>query len=66
MPHKWQGNIRAQMLSTTFLPFTLLDSDDHSLTIDIRDLQADRLRDAQSGSVAGRKDRAMLDIPHTA
>src|SRR6478752_4724920 len=49
-----------------FAPFTLLDSDDHSLTIDIRDLQADRLRDAQSGSVAGRKDRAMLDIPHTA
>jgi len=30
------------------------------------DLQADRLRDAQSGSVAGRKDRAMLDTPHTA
>ena len=54
------------MWSNTSLPFTLLDSDDHSLTIDIRDLQADRLRDAQSGSVAGRKDRAMLDIPHTA
>src|SRR5260370_41641613 len=65
-PHKWEGNIRAQMLSTTFAPFTLFDSDDHSLTVDIRDLQADRLRDAQSGSVAGRKDRAMLDTPHTA
>jgi hypothetical protein len=54
------------MLLITFLPFTLFDSDDHSLTIDIRDLQADRLRDAQSGRVAGRKDRAMLDTPHTA
>jgi hypothetical protein len=46
-------------------PFTLLDTDEHSLTIDIGDLQADRLRDAQSGGVAGRQDRAMLDTPHT-
>ena len=42
-------------------PFTLFDSDDHSLAIDIGDLQADRLRDAQSCSVAGRQDGAMLD-----
>ena len=54
------------MLLITFLSFALLDSDEHSLTVDIGDLQADRLRDAQSGGVAGRQDRAMLDIPHTA
>src|SRR5260370_7804043 len=48
-----------------FGTFTLLDSDEHSLTVDIGDLQADRLRDAQSGGVAGRQDRAMLDAPHT-
>ena len=48
-----------------FLSLTLLDTDDHSLTIDIGNLQADRLRDAQSGGVAGRQDRAMLDAPHT-
>src|SRR5271166_1329829 len=48
-----------------FLPFTLSDSDEHSLTVDIGDLQADRLRDAESGGVAGRQDRAMLDAPHT-
>jgi hypothetical protein len=53
------------MLLITFLPFTLLDMDDHSLTIDIGDLQADSLRDAQSGGIAGRQDRAMLDAPHT-
>jgi len=64
--HNFYQHIRAQMLLITFAPFTLFDSDDHSLTIDIRDLQADRLRDAQSGRVAGRKDRAMLDTPHTA
>ena len=46
--------------------FTLLDTDEHSLTIDIGDLQADRLRDAQSGRVAGRQNGAMLDIAHTA
>src|ERR1700730_16287152 len=48
-----------------FGTFTLLDTDEHSLTVDIGDLQADRLRDAQSGGVAGRQDRAMLDAPHT-
>src|ERR1700730_17737546 len=52
------------MCCNTFLPFTLSDSDDHALTVDIGDLQADRLRDAQSGSVAGRQNGAMLDIPH--
>jgi hypothetical protein len=45
--------------------FTLLDTDEHSLTIDIGDLQTDCLRDAQSGGVTGRQDRAMLDAPHT-
>jgi hypothetical protein len=45
-------------------PFALFDSDDHSLTIDIGDLQADSLGDAQSGSVADRQDRSMLDTPH--
>ena len=53
------------MCCNTFLPLTLLDTDDHSLTIDIGNLQADRFRDAQSGGVAGRQDRAMLDAPHT-
>ncbi len=48
-----------------FLSLPLLNSDEHSLTVDISDLQADRLRDAQSGGVAGRQDRAMLDAPHT-
>src|SRR5258707_2044794 len=48
-----------------FLSFTLLDSDEHPLTVDIGDLQADRLRDPQSGGVAGRQDCAMLDAPHT-
>ena len=48
-----------------FLSLTLLDTDDHSLTIDIGNLKADRLRDAQSGSVASRQDGAMLDAPHT-
>ena len=45
-------------------PFALFDSDNHSLTIDIGDLQADSLGDAQSGSVADRQDRSMLDTPH--
>ena len=53
------------MCCATFLSLPLLNSDEHSLTIDIGDLQADRLRDAQSGGVAGRQDRAMLDAPHT-
>jgi len=53
------------MCCNTFLPLPLLNSDEHSLTVDISDLQADRLRDTQSGGVAGRQDRAMLDAPHT-
>jgi hypothetical protein len=57
--------IRTEMCCATFLSLPLLDSDEHSPTVDISDLQADRLRDAQSGGVAGRKDRAMLDAPHT-
>src|ERR1700722_13982898 len=47
-----------------FLSFTLSDSDDHALTVDIGDLQADRLRDAQSRSVTGRQNGAMFEIPH--
>jgi len=34
------------MLSTTFLPFTLFDSNNHSFAIDIGDFQADSLGDA--------------------
>src|SRR5258708_16297218 len=41
-----------------FAPFTLFDSDDHSLTVAIRDLHANRLRDAPSASRARRKDHA--------
>ncbi len=46
-------------------PFALFDSDDHSLTIDIGDLQTHSLGDAQSGSVADRQDRSMLEAAHT-
>src|SRR6202790_3502627 len=46
--------------------FTLLDTDEHSVTIDISNLQADRLRDAQSGGIAGRQDRRILALPHIA
>src|ERR1700687_2125845 len=62
-PHKWEGNIRAEMLCSTFLRLTLFDSNNHSLTIDIGDLQADRLRDAQPGGIADRQDCAMLETP---
>ena len=54
MSHKWEGNIRPKMWSTTFLPFALFDSNDHSLAIDIGDFQADGLGDAQPRSVADR------------
>jgi hypothetical protein len=47
-------------------PFALLDSNDHPFVIDIGDFQADSLGDAQSGSVANRQDRAMLDALDTA
>jgi hypothetical protein len=46
---------RAEMLSTTFLPFALFDSNDHSFAIDIGDFQADSLGDAQPGSATGRQ-----------
>ena len=45
-----------------FLSFALLDSNDHSLTVDIGGFQADGLGDAQPGGVAGRQDRAMLEL----
>ena len=54
------------MWCTTFLPLTLFDSNNHSLTIDIGDLQADRLRDAQPSGVADRQDRAMLEALYAA
>ena len=54
------------MLSTTFLPFALFDSNDHSFAIDIGNFQAGSLRNAQSRSVAGRQDRAMLDALNAA
>src|SRR5262249_40678817 len=47
-------------------PFALFDSDDHSLAIDITNLQADSLRDTQSGSVADSQNRAMFNAPHRA
>ena len=53
------------MTSRSLGTLTLLDTDEHSLTVDIGDLQADRLRDAQSGGVAGGQDRAMLETPDT-
>jgi hypothetical protein len=34
------------MLSATFLPFALFDSNDHSFVVDIGNLEADSLRDA--------------------
>ena len=54
------------MLQATFLPFALLDSNDHPFVIDIGDFQADSLGDAQPGSVANRQDRAMLDALYAA
>ena len=44
--HKFYQHIRAEMLSATFLPFALFDSNDHSFVVDIGDLEADSLRDA--------------------
>ena len=44
----------------------MFHSNDHSLTIDIADFQADSLGDAQPGSVADRQDGAMLDALHAA
>ena len=59
--HKFHQHIRAQMCCTTFAPFALFDSDDHSFAIDIGNFQASSLRNAQSRSVAGCQDSAMLD-----
>ena len=64
--HKFYQHIRAEMLSTTFLPLALFDSNDHSLAVDIADFQADSLGDAQPGSVANRQNRAMFDALHAA
>src|SRR5258707_7668861 len=50
-PHKWERNIRTEMLLITFLALSLFDSNDHSFAVDIADLQADSLGDAQPGSV---------------
>jgi hypothetical protein len=63
-PHKWEGNIRSEMWCSTFLPFALFDSDNHSFAIDIGDLQADSFRDTQPSRVAGGQNRAVLDVPH--
>ena len=59
--HNFYQHIRGEMLSATFLPFALFDSNDHSFAIDIGNFQAGSLRNAQSRSVAGRQDSAMLD-----
>src|SRR5438128_1712128 len=50
---------RRQHDVTIFLPLSLLDADDHSLTINVARLQLDRLRDSQSRRVAGCQDRAV-------
>jgi hypothetical protein len=49
-----------------FLPFALFDSNDHSLAVDIRDFQADSLRNAQPSRITGRQDGAMLDALYAA
>ena len=54
------------MCCNTFLSLALFDSNDHSLAVDIGDLQADSLGDAQPGSVADRQDRAMLEALYAA
>src|SRR4029077_12352448 len=61
MSHKWEGNIRPKMLSTTFLSFALFDSDHHAFTINISGFKTDCLRDAQPSGVAGRQDGAMFE-----
>ena len=57
--------LRGKHNITIHPPFALFDPDDHALTIDISDLEADSLGNTQSGSVAEGQNRAMLDIPHT-
>ena len=49
-----------------FLPLALLDTDDHTLAIDIGGFQADSLGDTQAGGVAGGQDRAMLGARNAA
>jgi len=49
-----------------FLAFTLFDSNDHSLAVDIGDFQADSLRNAQPSRITGRQDGAMLDALYAA
>ena len=56
----------AEMLSITFLPLALFDSNDHSLAVDIGHFQPDSLGDTQPGSVANRQDRAMLEALYAA
>src|SRR5271165_4658904 len=57
------ANVAADSITREEPPFGLVHSPPFAQ--DFEELQADRLRDAQSGGVAGRQDRAMLDAPHT-
>src|ERR1700729_2842556 len=45
---------------TILLSFTLFDTDDHPLTIDVSWLQMDSFGDAQAGGVAGSQNRPMF------
>jgi hypothetical protein len=44
-----------------FLPFALLDADQHALGIDIPDFESDHLADAQSGAIGGHQRGAVLE-----
>src|SRR4030095_6376485 len=48
-----------------FLPFTLVDADDHPLAIDVGRYQTYGLRDSQPSCVADGQDRAMLETQYT-
>lgn len=48
------------------LALTLLDTDDHSLAVDIRGLQLHRFRNAQTGGIAGGQDGVVFEIGHAA
>lgn len=75
-PHLWPPHppIVAQDLQelgrqhhrAVLLALTLLDTDDHSLAVDIRGLQLHRFRNAQTGGIARRQDGVVFEIGHAA
>ena len=56
--------LRGEHDVAVLLPFPLLDAQHHALTVDGREREVDRLRDAEPGGVARRQDRAMMGGGH--